>query len=91
MWDKKHTFSFPTSIRFGPGVIDELPEYLVESGYKRPMIVSDATLTSLDFFEKLLKGLKTRGLSPSIYSKLDKNPKKTNVLDGKVCYQACCK
>jgi len=86
MWDKKHTFSFPTSIRFGPGVIDELPEYLVESGYKRPMIVSDATLTSLDFFEKLLKRLKTRGLSPSIYSKLDKNPKKTNVLDGKVCY-----
>lgn len=86
MWKDKHSYSFPTSIRFGPGVIDELPTYLIESGHKRPMIVTDPQLVKLPFFNELIEKLKNKNLNPLVFNRLDSNPKKKNVLDGKVHY-----
>ena len=43
-------FNFPTTIRFGAGVISELPDYLKTNGLKRPLVVTDPNVAQLDFF-----------------------------------------
>ncbi|EEF59205.1 iron-containing alcohol dehydrogenase [Pedosphaera parvula] len=49
------SFSFPTKIRFGAGVIQELPEHLTTLGMKKPLIVTDPGLLPTNAFKKLDK------------------------------------
>lgn len=81
-WNARYNYNFPTSIRFGKGVIDELGSHLKEMGFKKPLIVSDAGLTKLPVFDRLLDILKAAGLVVSVSSEIDKNPIKSNVLKG---------
>ena len=46
-----NTFSFPTNISFGPGVLSQLPAYLKEHSLKNPMIVTDEVVKELPFFK----------------------------------------
>jgi alcohol dehydrogenase class IV len=79
---KRYNYNFPTSIRFGKGVIDELASHLKEMGFTRPLIVSDPGLTKLEVFINVIEQLKKADLRPEIFSEIDKNPVKSNVLDG---------
>ncbi|MFP5385746.1 MAG: iron-containing alcohol dehydrogenase [Bacteriovoracia bacterium] len=81
-FSQRYSYHFPTSIRFGKGVIDELGPYLIEQGLKRPLIVSDPGLVALPVFKKVIDELKKQGLSPEVFSEIDKNPVKSNVLKG---------
>ncbi len=81
-------YNFPTSIRFGKGVIDELGKHLADQGLSRPLIVSDPGLVKLEVFQKVLAQLKAAGLSPEVFSGIDKNPVKSNVLKGAEIYKA---
>jgi alcohol dehydrogenase class IV len=85
---KRYNYNFPTSIRFGAGVIDELGAHLKEQGLTRPLIVSDPGLVKLDVFTKVMKQLKDLGLAPEIFSGIDKNPVKSNVLNGVKTFKA---
>ena len=76
------TYNFPTIVRFGAGVIDEVGPHLVEQGLEAPQIVTDPGLSSLPFFTDILDELRKVGLSPEVFSGIDKNPVKKNVLDG---------
>lgn len=38
------TFSFPTTVRFGPGAVAELPQWLASMGVSRPLVVTDKGL-----------------------------------------------
>ena len=49
------TFSFPTTILFGPGAIEELPKELAKRGIKRPLLVTDAGLERTAVFERVSK------------------------------------
>jgi alcohol dehydrogenase class IV len=80
-------YNFPTSIRFGKGVIDELGTHLKDQGLKSPMIVSDLGLTKLPVFAHVLGLLKSAGLNATVFSGIDKNPIKRNVLSGVADYQ----
>ena len=52
-FDKIYQYNFPTTIRFGAGAIQELPDYLKKNNLKRPLIVTDPTVAQLDFFKAI--------------------------------------
>jgi alcohol dehydrogenase class IV len=71
-------FSFPTTILFGPGVIERLPQELERKGVHRPLLVSDSGLARTPVFERV------RSLAPGalVFTDVDPNPTEKNVLDG---------
>lgn len=81
-------YNFPTSIRFGKGVIDELGSHLKDLGFQRPLMVSDAGLVKLPVFTQVIDLLKTAGLAPAVFSEIAKNPVKSNVLQGVDAYHS---
>ena len=85
-WNDRYTYNFPTVIRFGNGVVDELAPHLKGEGKERPLLVSDKGLTRLHFFRAALEQLVGSGLEVELFSDIDSNPVKQNVLDGKAAY-----
>ena len=84
-------FNFPTTIRFGAGVINELPGYLKQHHLKRPLLSTDPTIAGLDFFHQVAKDLTAKGLEPTVFSDIHKNPVKSDVYKGTDVYdQAEC-
>ncbi len=79
-------FNFPTTIRFGAGVIEELPTYLQKNNLQKPLVVTDPTVSQLPFFKKIINHLKMNGLSPEIFSNIHKNPIKSDVYLGDEAY-----
>jgi len=84
----KHSYSFPTNIRFGAGVIDELSDHLKKQGLKYPLVVTDPVLCRLDFFNTIVNNLKKAGLGVEVFSDTHKNPVKSDVLKGAEVYHA---
>ncbi len=79
-------FNFPTPIRFGAGVIKELPIYLKSHQLKRPLLVTDATVAGLPFFKKIIQRLEKAGLSVEVFFDMHKNPVKSDVIKGGELY-----
>ncbi|MBB3700281.1 iron-containing alcohol dehydrogenase [Flammeovirga yaeyamensis] len=84
---QKYTYNFPTKIRFGVGVIQELCPYLKEEDCRHPMLVTDATVHQLPFFKKIIEQLEQSHLKVTVYDKMHKNPVKSDVLGGKEMYK----
>jgi alcohol dehydrogenase class IV len=80
--DARYTYNFPTHIRFGKGVIDELADHLIAEGLSRPLFVVDSILADLDVFKNVIKSLERKGLASFVFFDIDKNPVKRNVLAG---------
>ncbi|MGI9550737.1 MAG: iron-containing alcohol dehydrogenase, partial [Aurantibacter sp.] len=80
--DKIHGFNFPTPIRFGAGASNELADYLIDNGFKKPLLVTDGTVAELSFFKDLKRGLEQKSLSVEVFSEMHKNPVKSDVLKG---------
>ncbi len=78
------TFAFPTTIRFGPGAVKELPAALAKYNIKRAIIVTDAGLAKTPVFETV------RALVPNavVFSGVLPNPTEQNVTDGVALYRA---
>lgn len=81
-------FNFPTTIRFGAGVINELPEYLKKNQISRPLIVTDPNVAQLGFFKTIIEDLQSKGLAVEIFSNIHKNPVKSDVYAGAEVYDA---
>ena len=77
------TFSFPTTILFGAGAVERLPEELKKRGISRPLLVTDAGLARTAVFARVLN------LAPGavVFSSVEPNPTERNVLDGVAIYQ----
>lgn len=67
-------FSFPNTIYFGAGAIDNLPEYIQDTGIKTPLIVTDPGMIDTDVFPRVEKVLKAAGIKYSVFSKINPNP-----------------
>jgi alcohol dehydrogenase class IV len=87
-FEARYNYHFPTSIRFGKGVVDELGKHLAEQGYSKPLIVTDPGFVKLDVFQRVVGLLKSAGLDVEVFSGIDKNPVKSNVLKGADVYKA---
>jgi alcohol dehydrogenase class IV len=81
-------YNFPTTIRFGAGVVAELPAHLVSQGLSRPLLVTDPLVAGLGFFQEIVKGLMSKGLSVEVFSDIHKNPVKSDVEKGGAAFVA---
>ncbi len=75
-------YNFPTTIRFGAGVIAELPDHLASAGLSRPLVVTDPVVAQLGFLADIRRSLTARGFSVEVFSDIHKNPIKTDVIKG---------
>jgi alcohol dehydrogenase class IV len=75
-------FNFPTIIRFGAGVANELPDYLKKNSLSKPLIVTDPTVANLPFFKTLISLLQQKGIAVEVFSDIHKNPVKSDVYKG---------
>jgi alcohol dehydrogenase class IV len=80
--DKIYQYSFPTIIRFGAGSSKELGAYLIKNELYRPLIVTDPTVSQLEFFKEIVKDLMDRNISVNIFHEIHKNPVKSDVYSG---------
>ncbi len=81
-------FNFPTTIRFGAGVIKELPDYLKKNHLSRPLVVTDPNVAQLGFFKAIIEDLKAKGLAVEVFGNIHKNPVKSDVYAGADAYDA---
>lgn len=79
-------FNFPTTIRFGAGVIKELPDYLKKNGFKKPLVVTDPNVAALPFFKTIIEDLIAAGFEPEVFHDIHKNPVKSDVYKGGDAY-----
>jgi alcohol dehydrogenase class IV len=88
IFNARYDYHFPTAVRFGKGVIEELPDHLKTEGIQRPLVVSDPGMVTLPFFSKIIEQLKQQNLDPHVFSSIHKNPVKSNVMDGHEAYRS---
>lgn len=81
-------YNFPTTIRFGSGVVAELAPHLVSKNLSRPLIVTDPNVEELDFFKNIIKDIQSKNISVEVFSDIHKNPVKSDVLRGGNMYTA---
>jgi 4-hydroxybutyrate dehydrogenase len=67
-------FSFPNTIYFGAGAIDNLVEYIQELGVKNPLIVTDPGMVNTEVFPKVTAILKAAGIDHGVFSGVNPNP-----------------
>ena len=75
-------WSYPTSIRFGAGRIDELAEACLSVGMKKPLLVTDRGLSDLPITERAMDILQSGGLSSAKFANVDVNPNEKNLAAG---------
>jgi alcohol dehydrogenase class IV len=83
-----HQFNFPTTIRFGAGVVKELPNYLKANDIKRPLVVTDPNVAQLPFFNAIIDDLKSNAIGVEVFSDIHKNPVKSDVYKGTEVYDS---
>lgn len=81
-WNQRYNYNFPTLVRFGNGVVEELGPHLKDQGLKKALVVSDPGLTKLPVFEKVIDMIKKSGVQVVVFSEIAKNPVKSNVMKG---------
>jgi alcohol dehydrogenase class IV len=84
---QSYTYDFPTNIRFGIGVSKELPAYLKKHHLWRPLIVTDPTIQSQDFFHELMGLLTKEGIAAEVFYDIHRNPTQSDVVKGLSAYR----
>ena len=79
-------WSYPTTVKFGPGRIRELGEACLSLGVKNPLLVTDKVLAELDITQKALAILKSSGFESSVFFDVDPNPNEVNLEAALVVY-----
>ena len=85
-FDQVYQYNFPTTIRFGAGASKELGDYLLKNNLSKPLIVTDPTVSQLDFFKMIVNDLKKKNISTEVFSNIHKNPVKSDVYKGSEVY-----
>ena len=83
-----YQYNFPTTIRFGAGSSKELGDYLLKNDLKRPLLVTDSTVSQLDFFKLIIADLQRKNISTEVFNNIHKNPVKSDVYKGTDAYDA---
>ncbi len=86
MFDQIYQYNFPTTIRFGAGVINELSDYLKKNNLKSPLLVTDPVVAQLDFFSQIKESLESNQIHAEVFDQIHKNPVKSDVYAGTTVY-----
>jgi alcohol dehydrogenase class IV len=81
-------WNYPTSIRFGAGMIRELPAACLELGMRNPLLVTDAGLARLDMVRNAVESCRAAGIGCAVFSDVKPNPVEENVTAGVNAYRA---
>ena len=80
------TFSFPTTIHFGAGARAQVAAHLLETGLKRPLIVTDRALAALPILAEFRTHM--AGLQVAVFSGVFGNPTCSQAMAGSKAFQA---
>jgi 4-hydroxybutyrate dehydrogenase len=80
-------WSYPTAIRFGAGRISEIADACAAAGIKKPLLVTDRGLASMDITTRTLDLLEAAGLGRAMFSDVDPNPNEKNAAAGVKAYR----
>jgi alcohol dehydrogenase class IV len=83
-----YRFSFPTQIHFGPGVRQQLKDFLKTQGIKRPLIVTDRGIAPLPMLKEIQSAFDGGGMKSSTFSEIWGNPVKSQVTAGVSAYKS---
>jgi 4-hydroxybutyrate dehydrogenase len=75
-------WSYPTSIRFGAGRINEIADACDAAGIRKPLLVTDRGLASLPITTSTLALLEQAGLGNALFADVDPNPNEKNLEAG---------
>ena len=67
-------WSYPTSIRFGAGRINEIADACGAADMKKPLLVTDKGLANLPITQQTLDLLEAAGLGRALFAEVDPNP-----------------
>jgi alcohol dehydrogenase class IV len=82
MFNQIFQYNFPTTIRFGAGVINELADYLKKNNLNTPLLVTDPLIAQLDFFKAIKSSLERQQIHAEVFYEIHKNPVKSDVYAG---------
>lgn len=75
-------WNYPTTVRFGPGRISELPDVCRELGMARPLFVTDEGLAALKIVDDAIGRCIGADLAATLFSGVDANPTGENIEAG---------
>jgi alcohol dehydrogenase len=78
----KANWNYPTSIRFGAGRIEELPNICKELGFKNPLLVTDPFLAQQKIATDAVKLLQDASFGGAVFSDIKPNPVDRNIEAG---------
>ncbi len=81
-------WSYPTTIKFGAGRINELADACAATGMKRPLLVTDRGLANMAITQNALDSMAAAGLGRAMFSDVDANPNEVNLAAGLAVYKA---
>ena len=81
-------WSYPTTIRFGAGRIQELGAACAAAGMTRPLLITDRGLAALPVTETALSVMQAAGLGRALFAEVDPNPTEANLAAGIAAYNA---
>ncbi len=87
-FDSIYQYNFPTTIRFGAGSSTELGDYLLQHDLKRPLIVTDPTVSQLGFMRQIRENIQKKNISVEVFHDIHKNPVKSDVYKGTDAFDA---
>ena len=64
-------WSYPTTVRFGPGRLGELGTAVKEAGIARPLFVTDPGLAGLEIVARAFEVLTRANTPAGVFSKVD--------------------
>ncbi|MEM9221562.1 MAG: iron-containing alcohol dehydrogenase [Pseudomonadota bacterium] len=80
-------WSYPTSIRLGAGRICEIADACAAAGIKKPLLVTDRGLATMEITTRTLDLMEQAGLGRGLYSDVDPNPTDKNCEEGVRCFK----
>ncbi|PID63758.1 MAG: alcohol dehydrogenase [Gammaproteobacteria bacterium] len=81
-------WNYPTSVWFGNGRIQELPQACAQLNMKNPLFVTDSGLADLPIVTDSLAIVRAAGLGTALYSNVAGNPNDEHVMKGVAAYHA---
>ena len=84
---KRHTYSYPTRIEYGPGAVGDLAAIVQQAGYKKGLLVTDEGVVKTGSPEKISSNFKTAGIEITIFSAVKSNPTDNNTYEGTKVYK----
>lgn len=76
------SFTLPTKIVYGPGLITSIVEELKINKGKKPIIITDKGVRNAGILDKITEILNENGINYIVYDGVEPNPKDVNVEEG---------